>query len=166
VMVLGIPAASDAGKGKYYRDLDGDGHYNKKSYDGGHHHGRYYGNHYGGYYGRPYGYGGYGYGGYGYRNSYWGGYGYPYYSYGPRIGVSFYSRPTYYSSRVYRGSVANGSLAADVQRALRSKGYYHGSVDGLIGSGSRAAIRSYQRDRGMAITGRIDRELLRSLRIG
>ena len=67
---------------------------------------------------------------------------------------------------MYRGSVVQDSLAADVQRALKSRGYYYGSVDGLIGSGSRAAIRAYQRDHRMSITGRIDRALLRSLRIG
>jgi hypothetical protein len=165
-VTLALPATSEAGKVKVHRDLDGDGHYNKKTYDTGRHHGRYNGR----YYGRGYGYGGYGYGGYGYgypyrygyRDRYWGS---PYY--GPSLGVSFYSRPTYtYSSRVYRGSVADNSLAADVQRALKSRGYYYGSVDGLIGSGSRAAIRAYQRDRGLSITGRIDRALLRSLRIG
>ena len=145
-VTLALPATSQAGRHGHDHG-HGHGHYN------GHGHG-----HYGGYYGRSYGYG-YGYGGYGY--------GYPYY--GPTIGLSFYSRPrydTYYSSRVYRGSVASNSLAFDVQRALKSRGYYYGSVDGLIGSGSRAAIRAYQRDRGLSITGRIDRELLRSLRIG
>jgi hypothetical protein len=158
-VTLALPATSQAGKHTFYRDLDHDGHYNKKSYDYHDHHHGYYNGYYGGYYGRPYGYG---YGGYGY------GYGYPAY-YGPTIGLSFYSRPRYdgyYSSRVYRGSVADNSLAVDVQRALRSRGYYYGSVDGIIGSGSRSAIRAYQRDRGLAITGRIDRDLLRSLRIG
>jgi hypothetical protein len=161
--MLALPAASEAGKHTYYQDRDHDGHFVKKTVDYDHHnHGRYYGGHYGGY-GYPYGYGyGHGYG-YGYRRPYWG-YGYPYY--GPSIGLSFYSRPTYYTSRVYRGSVADNSLAADVQRALRRQGYYYGSVDGIIGSGSRSAIRAYQRDRGLLITGRIDRALLRSLRIG
>jgi hypothetical protein len=160
-VALALPATSEAGKHTYYRDLDHDGHYNKKTFDyDHHHHGHYYGGYYGGY-GYPYRYGGYGYRPYGYGYG-----GYPYYGYGPSLGVSFYSRPTYYSSRVYRGYVADNSLAVDVQRALRSRGYYYGSVDGVIGSGSRAAIRAYQRDRGLSITGRIDRALLRSLRIG
>jgi hypothetical protein len=156
---LASPATSEAHKFTIRRDLDHDGHFNTKTFDF-HHHGHYYGGYYPGYYGyygRPYGY-------YGYRGGYGDyGYGYPYY--GPTFGVSFYSQPTYYS-RVYRGSVADNSLAVDVQRALRSHGYYYGSIDGVIGSGSRAAIRAYQRDRGLSITGRIDRELLRSLRIG
>jgi Putative peptidoglycan binding domain len=130
-----------------YRDRDGDGHFNKKTYDGGHGHRSYY-NYRSSYY-RPY-------------NNYPGYYGHYY----PRssFGVSIFSRPSY----VYRGYSADygDSLAADVQRALRSRGYYRGYVDGDIGAGSRAAIRAYQADHGLAITGRIDSVLLRSLRIG
>ena len=121
---------------------------------------------------RPY-YRGYGYSypsyGYGYD------YGYPYdYSYGyyrrPTFGFSFFSRPysSYYPSDVYRGRVASGysdGLAVDVQRELRRRGYYRGSIDGDIGPGSRAAIRSYQADRGVRVTGRIDSSLLRALGI-
>ncbi len=143
-------------KVKVVRDLDGDGHYNKKTYET-QHRGSSYGH-------RPY-YGGYG--DYGYRSSY---YSYPrsYYGY-PRttFGLSFFSRPTYYStSRVYRSYDTRDSLAAEVQSALRSRGYYRGPIDGDIGSGSRAAIRAYQRSRGLPATGRIDTALLRSLRIG
>lgn len=143
--VLAVPTVSQAGK-----HHGGGGNWGHGNYRGGH---GYYGGR--GYYGRPYGF-------YGYRP--WG-YGY---GWGPSIGFSFYSRPTYatYSSRVYRGSIADDSLAVDVQRALRSRGYYRGSIDGVIGAESRAAIRAYQRNRGMSQTGRIDRALLDSLRIG
>jgi hypothetical protein len=170
-VTLALPATSEAHGFSVHRDLDHDGHFNTKTYDFGHHHdhGHYYGGYYPGYYGRPYGYYGYRHGyGYGYGDYGYPGYGYGYgYGYGPSFGVSFYSEPTYYySSRVYRGSVVDNSLAVDVQRALRSHGYYYGSIDGVIGSGSRSAIRAYQHDRGLPITGRIDRELLRSLRIG
>lgn len=102
---------------------------------------------------------GYGYGGYGY------GYGSSYYS-RPSIGFSYYSRP----SSAYRGQQVYGSysdsLAVDVQRELRRRGYYRGSIDGDIGPGSRSAIRAYQYDRGLSATGRIDSSLLRSLGIG
>ena len=107
----------------------------------------------------------YGYGGPGY-------YGSSYYS-RPRVGFSYYSSPSYgYRERqdVYRGrqvySSYSDSLAADVQRELRRRGYYRGSIDGDIGPGSRAAIRTYQDDRGHSPTGRIDTSLLRSLGIG
>ncbi len=106
---------------------------------------------------------GYGYPSYGYRN-----YGYHpyYYDSGPTIGLSFSTRPSYYSSPTYRGQVVDGyssSLAVDVQRALRSQGYYRGAIDGEVGPGTRSAIRSYQARHGLTITGNISSSLLRSL---
>jgi hypothetical protein len=137
-----------------HREHDRD---DRHRHDYRHHH-----HHYRGHYG--YGYGSayrYGYGhGYGYR---------PYYYGGPSIGFSYHSRPSYYSSTVYRGvpaSNASDELAVDVQRELQRRGYYRGAIDGDIGPGSRSAIRAYQADRGLAATGRIDSRLLRSLGIG
>lgn len=150
------PATSLADrKVKVYRDLDGDGHYNKKTYET-HRHRDYRSGYYGRYRGYDQGY--YRYGS-PYRYGYGYGYGYPRTS----LGVSVYSRPVYTGRTVSRGYTYSDSLASDVQRALKRRGYYHGSVDGDIGSGSRAAIRAYQRDRGLAITGRIDSSLVRSL---
>jgi hypothetical protein len=96
---------------------------------------------------------------YGYRPF---GYGYGYgYNYGPSVSIySSYSRPSYaYDSYA-------DDLAVDVQRALKRRGYYRGGVDGDIGPGSRAAIRQYQANHRLPVTGRIDRDLLRSLGIG
>jgi hypothetical protein len=92
------------------------------------------------------------------------------------IGFSLFSSPSYtyrasryYPSSDYRyrssGASYSDDLAVDVQRALRRGGYYYGDIDGDIGPESRAAIREYQRDRGLPATGRIDSSLLRSLRI-
>jgi hypothetical protein len=80
--------------------------------------------------GYPYGY--YGYGdpsgyGYGYGYGYGNGNGYGY-GYG-------------YSSR---------SRVAELQRRLASAGYYHGSIDGVMGPRTRQAIRAYERDHGYA----------------
>ena len=121
----------------------------------------------------------YGYSSYGYR---------PYYS-RPSVSVGFYSAPAYYGSSdydydsyptrtVYRGiprtsysysyrdsSRDSDELTVDVQRALARRGYYRGGIDGDIGPGTRAAIRSYQYNRGLEVTGRIDGALLRSLGI-
>lgn len=169
--LLPLPSSARDRKITVHRDLDGDGHYNKKTYDAGRRY-PYYGNHYRGghYYGdryrysRPY-YGNYGRSYYGYSRPYYG------YSYGPSIGVSYYSRPSYSyeTTRVYRGSTVHDpadDLAVDVQRALKRRGYYTGAVDGDIGPGSRSAIRAYQADRGLPVTGRIDSRLLRALGIG
>lgn len=131
--------------------------------------------------GSPYYYGRSFYRPYAYSPYYYG-YGSPYVAAGysgycaPRasIGFSLFSSPTYtyrssryYPSTYYRSSRATYSddLAVDVQRALRRSGYYYGDIDGDIGPESRAAIREYQRDRGLPATGRIDSSLLRSLRI-
>lgn len=41
----------------------------------------------------------------------------------------------------------------DIQRALKSAGYYGGEVDGKIGPGTRAAIREFQSDNGLKVDG-------------
>ena len=81
---------------------------------------------------------------------------------GPPVGesVSTSAYPIYHGTRVDDHS---DDLSIDVQRALRRDGYYRGSIDGDIGSGTRAAIRQYQYDHHLEVTGRIDRALLRSL---
>jgi SOS response regulatory protein OraA/RecX len=58
-----------------------------------------------------------------------------------------------------------GSVPARVQLALAEKGFYRGSVDGVIGYQSQEAIRRYQRSRGLRATGIIDDSLLRALRL-
>jgi Putative peptidoglycan binding domain len=57
------------------------------------------------------------------------------------------------------------SLDVDVQVALARRGYYHGPIDGDIGPGTSAAIRAYQYDNGLRVTGYIDGALIRSLRL-
>jgi Putative peptidoglycan binding domain len=70
--------------------------------------------------GYPYGYyGGYGYGDYGYGN----GYG----QYGD----------------------ASHSRVEELQGRLARAGYYHGSIDGILGPQTRRAIRAYERDHNM-----------------
>ena len=76
--------------------------------------------------------------------------------------------PVYQGVPVYPGEVAppapSGSRAvAQVQEKLRKAGYYKGMVDGQMGPATRAAIRTYQIDRGLDVTGKIDQELLSDL---
>ena len=56
-----------------------------------------------------------------------------------------------------RGSVTQ------VQRALNQLGYELGRADGKLGRRTRAAIRRYQKDRGLPQTGAIDDRLVQSL---
>ncbi len=91
----------------------------------------------------------------------WGGY-YPYGWYAPAVSFSYYSAPRVYPVARYSVPYAV-SVEASVQRALKRQGYYRGLIDGDIGPESRAAIRRYQIDRGLDVTGRVDRSLIRSL---
>jgi uncharacterized membrane protein len=54
-------------------------------------------------------------------------------------------------------------LIKAVQQFLRDQGYRPGSVDGVAGSGTRRAIRAFERDRGLAQTGRISGKLIRGI---
>jgi hypothetical protein len=91
------------------------------------------------------------------------------YSYYP----SYYSYPaSYYRSYsyaprayTYAPSAYRYSTSADVQVALARRGYYRGTIDGVIGPMSRSAIRRYQIDRGLPVTGNVDYPLMRSLAV-
>ena len=61
------------------------------------------------------------------------------------------------------GREVGGDLVVDVQRALARKGYYRGVIDGDLGPRSRAAIREWQMDCRLPVTGQLDTATLRSL---
>jgi len=112
------------------------------------------------YYGYPYYYGYYPYY-YGYP------YGYPpgaSYSYGPQ-GV-YQGRVANPPRRTNDGGKDDYSMAARVQRQLAASGYYRGEVDGIVGEGTRRAIRNYQRANGLPVDGQIDDELLNAMGLG
>lgn len=54
-------------------------------------------------------------------------------------------------------------LISNVQRQLNSHGYSVGPVDGIMGPRTTKAIRRYQADNEMAVTGRVDEALYRHL---
>jgi membrane-bound lytic murein transglycosylase B len=67
--------------------------------------------------------------------------------------------------RYYRrsSSSSSDSTVSRVQRALKSRGYYSGAVDGDAGSGTRAAIRGFREDNGLGSSTRIDGTLMSAL---
>lgn len=79
------------------------------------------------------------------------GYGYPYYGYYP------------YRYGYYQTAALDRSTVINVQRRLARNGYYHGAIDGVIGHGTRSAIRSYERAHGLRVDGQIDRRLLATM---
>lgn len=85
------------------------------------------------------------------------GYGYPYYGYYP---YDYYGGPR---ETVYQATTADRSLVIEVQRRLARNGYYRGAIDGVIGQGTRSAIRSYERAHGLQVDGLIDPRLLATM---
>jgi hypothetical protein len=107
-----------------------------------------------GFYGYPFGFYDYGYP-YGYGDGYPYGYDYDYYGYDPNY--------DYQAAANQRPAPAEIGVA--VQSELARQGYYDGPLDGIIGDGSRRAIREYQRDHGLPVTGEITPELLDSMKL-
>jgi hypothetical protein len=101
-------------------------------------------------------------------------FGYPY-GYGFNIGRPFYGtagdyffngyyhpRYAYYDSG-FRSTRSNQSIVPRLQQELAQAGFYSGPIDGVLGDGTRRAIREYERANGLPVDGRIDTELLRSM---
>ena len=100
-------------------------------------------------------------------------YGYPYYGYAPYgYGYPVGSYYSYDPRGIYQGQVVssvgrgNKSVAVQVQQQLAAGGYYQGKIDGIVGEGTRRAIRNYERDNNRPVDGRIDDQLLALLGLG
>lgn len=59
--------------------------------------------------------------------------------------------------------VADQSLVRQIQQALNTRGYGVGTPDGVLGPRTRDAIRTYQADSGLPVTGQPSQTLLASL---
>lgn len=55
------------------------------------------------------------------------------------------------------------TLIKRVQQFLKDQGHEPGPVDGILGSGTSRAVKSFERARGLAQTGRISGKLLRQI---
>ena len=75
----------------------------------------------------------------------WWGWGYPYgyYGYGYPYGYGYGNGYGQYGD-------ASHSRVVELQRRLAHAGYYHGSIDGVLGPQTRRAIRAYERAHGYA----------------
>ena len=74
------------------------------------------------------------------------------------------------SSGAPRAAATQPTVAPDmvrqVQAKLRDGGYYkQGSVDGVWGSGTEAAVRSFQQDHNMSASGQLDVPTLQALNL-
>jgi hypothetical protein len=86
--------------------------------------------------------------GWGYPYILGGGYGYGYGGYSPYgYGYGNYDDSGY--GYGYGGSgYGDRSRVVELQRRLARAGYYHGAIDGIMGSQTRRAIRVFERSRG------------------
>lgn len=62
-----------------------------------------------------------------------------------------------------RGS--SGTTVSEIQRRLKSWGYYTGSVDGIYGSRTENAVKYFQRTNGLAVDGQVGDKTLAALGI-
>jgi hypothetical protein len=67
-----------------------------------------------------------------------------------------YAQPEYYDGEAE-------SSVSQVQAALAREGYYLGEIDGSFGPATRSALKRYQRNRGLTVTGQIDQPVLVAL---
>jgi Putative peptidoglycan binding domain len=130
------------GHGDWHGGGNWNGHGDWHGHWGHHHHDRFFFGFY------PYWYPGWGWGYYDY--------GYPYY------GDYWDDYPDYYYPS--GGRPASMSLDTFVQDGLARRGYYSGQIDGVIGPQTRSAIREFQSDNNLPVTGRIDSQLVHALR--
>ncbi len=81
---------------------------------------------------------------------------------GPRVVAVPVYRPVVYTQTVRVVPSPAGTLVR-AQARLAELGYYTGEIDGAFGPLTSRAIREYQADYGLPITGRLDRATLKSL---
>ena len=84
---------------------------------------------------------------------------YPDYYYGYPYDYASYDDSPIYDYRYWYG------LSTAVQTELARRGYYHGPIDGVIDSGTRDAIRSFEVSQGLPGTGMINPALLKALKL-
>lgn len=76
------------------------------------------------------------------------------------------SDATRQSTAVPSGQTLSPEMVANVQGELKRLGYDIARVDGVWGESTRQALTEFQRDRDLAVTGRIDRGTLAALEAG
>lgn len=72
--------------------------------------------------------------------------------------------PFRYGFRVLRPD-DRGADVVEVQKRLKLKGYYEGSIDGIYGEGMKKALINFLKDNNMPITDRIDNDIYEKLGI-
>ena len=69
------------------------------------------------------------------------------------------------SGAVYRTPSGFELPAINIQKALKSAGYYQGGIDGKIGASTKDAVKAFQRDNGLEADGVIGRRTWDKLKV-
>jgi Putative peptidoglycan binding domain len=94
---------------------------------------------------------------------------YGYYPYGAYSYYDGYYDDGYAANEYSQSEYDNGDLDSSVRRvqaALAKEGYYRGAIDGSFGPATQNALRRYQRNHGLGVTGEIDRPVIQALGLG
>lgn len=70
---------------------------------------------------------------------------------------------TAFAETYKRGS--SGSVVSEIQTKLKNWGYYSGSVDGIYGSGTEAAVKRFQQSNGLTADGKAGPATLKAMGI-
>lgn len=66
---------------------------------------------------------------------------------------------------VKNGEILRVNIAPEkIQQALKAAGYYNGNVDGKLGTGTKAAIKKFQKDQGLKADGVIGEKTWNALK--
>lgn len=90
--------------------------------------------------------------------------GYPY-SGNPDDYYDYYNSSDYDDQPAYNDSdqSANNATISEVQSKLTKLGYYRGTIDGVVGDETEAALAHYQEDHDLSVTGTVTAAILQSL---
>ena len=61
------------------------------------------------------------------------------------------------SGSVQKPNAGSAYTASQIQKALKSAGYYNGPLDGKIGAKTQEAIMKFQKDNGLKVDGKVGR---------
>jgi hypothetical protein len=90
--------------------------------------------------------------------------GYPYDYYGGYYPYDYYEgNNDNDSTNAPSGQYASDPTVSTVQSELAKLGYYNGTVDGILGDQTEAALARYQEDRDLSVTGTLNSDTLQSL---
>ncbi len=82
--------------------------------------------------------------------------------YYPSTSVIVSTQPT---DVFYKSGHTSNSVLVKAQARLKNLGYYKGSVDGSFGPATRKAVEMFQGENGLPVTGRLDSQTLRQLKV-